>query len=64
MQSTTVSLIYAASFVGALSPTIAGVLADAYGLKSTFLFAAVLVGLSAATLAVTNLPGSRAQREA
>jgi MFS family permease len=63
MQSTTVSLIYAASFVGALAPTIAGILADAYGFKSTFLFAAVLVGLSALTLALTNLPGSRRQRE-
>jgi MFS family permease len=64
MQSTTVSLIYAASFVGALAPTIAGILADAYGFKSTFLFAAVLVGLSALTLALTNLPGSRRQRKA
>ena len=63
MQATTVSLIYAASFVGALAPTMAGVLADAYGFKSTFLFAAVLVGLSALTLALTNLPGSRGQRE-
>ncbi len=44
MQSTTVSLIYAASFVGALAPTIAGVLTDAYGFTSTFLFAGVLVG--------------------
>jgi MFS family permease len=59
-----VSLIYAASFVGALAPTIAGILADAYGFKSTFLFAAVLVGLSALTLALTNLPGSRRQRKA
>jgi MFS family permease len=64
MQATTVSLIYAASFVGALAPTFAGVLADSYGFRSTFIFAAVLVGLSALTLAVTQLPGSRSQREA
>lgn len=63
MQATTVSLIYAASFVGALAPTIAGVLADAYGFGSTFFFAGVLVGLSALVLFFTNLPGSRAQRE-
>jgi MFS family permease len=59
MQATTVSLIYSASFVGALAPTFAGVLADAYGFGSTFLFAAILVALSAVTLAVTKLPGSR-----
>jgi predicted MFS family arabinose efflux permease len=63
MQATTVSLIYAASFVGALAPTLAGVLADEYGFESTFLFAAMLVGVSALVLAVTNLPGSRSQRE-
>jgi FSR family fosmidomycin resistance protein-like MFS transporter len=63
MQATTVSLIYAASFVGALAPTLAGVLADKYGFESTFLFAAMLVGVSALVLAVTNLPGSRSQRE-
>jgi predicted MFS family arabinose efflux permease len=62
MQSTTVSLIYAASFVGALSPTLAGILGDAYGLKSTFIFAGVLVSFSAITLSMTRLPGSRAER--
>ena len=62
MQATTVSLIYAASFVGALSPTLAGVLGDAYGLKSTFIFAGVLVSFSAITLAMTQLPGSKSQR--
>jgi FSR family fosmidomycin resistance protein-like MFS transporter len=62
MQATTVSLIYAASFVGALAPTIAGVLTDAYGFGSAFVFAAVLVSLSAVTLVFTKLPGSRATR--
>src|SRR5204863_1858124 len=38
LQSTVVSLIYASSFIGSLSPTIAGILADTYGLKSTFVF--------------------------
>ena len=59
MQSTIVSLIYAAGFIGALSPTIAGILADAYGLEVTFVLAASLVGLSALTLTVTALPEAR-----
>lgn len=63
MQATTVSLIYSASFIGALAPTLAGVLTDAYGFGSTFGFAALLVGMSALILAFTALPGSRRQRE-
>jgi FSR family fosmidomycin resistance protein-like MFS transporter len=59
MQSTIVSLIYASSFIGALSPTLAGVLADTYGLKVTFVLAASLVGLSALTLVLTALPKAR-----
>jgi hypothetical protein len=61
MQSTIVSLIYASSFVGALSPTLAGVLADTYGLKSTFLLAASLVGTSALILVATKLPAARSR---
>ena len=64
MQSTIVSLIYASSFVGALSPTMAGVLADSTGLKSTFLLAAALVGISAAILTLTNLPQARGRTAA
>jgi FSR family fosmidomycin resistance protein-like MFS transporter len=63
MQSTIVSLIYASSFIGALSPTLAGVLADSYGLKSTFLLAASLVGISAVILVLTNLPKAKGRRE-
>jgi predicted MFS family arabinose efflux permease len=59
MQSTIVSLIYASSFVGALSPTLAGVLADAEGLQSTFVLAAGLVVCSAIVLALTRLPSAR-----
>jgi MFS family permease len=62
MQSTTVSLIYAASFVGALAPTLAGILEDNYGFASLFLFAAVLVGISAVVLAATKLPVGRSVR--
>ncbi|HEY7466928.1 MAG TPA: MFS transporter [Dehalococcoidia bacterium] len=64
MQSTIVSLIYASSFVGALSPTLAGVLADTYGLKSTFLLAASLVGTSSLILMLTNLPKARSRAAA
>jgi MFS family permease len=60
MQSTAVSLIFASSFLGALAPTIAGVMADSYGLDTTFIFSAVLVGLSALVLAGTKLPGRKA----
>lgn len=56
MHSTVVSLVYASSFIGALAPTFAGVLADNYGLESTFLMSAVLVGLAALVLSVTKLP--------
>jgi MFS transporter, FSR family, fosmidomycin resistance protein len=59
MQSTIVSLIYASSFVGALSPTLAGVLADEHGLQSTFILAAGLVVCSAITLALTKLPPAK-----
>ena len=63
VQATTVSLIYAASFVGSLSPIVAGLIADAYGIQTVFVFSAVLVSLATAVLAVTRLP-TRAPREA
>jgi MFS family permease len=55
-QSTTVSLIYAASFLGTLSPILAGLLADEWGTRSTFLYAAVLVFAGTAVLATMKLP--------
>ncbi|MPZ48861.1 MAG: MFS transporter [Dehalococcoidia bacterium] len=56
VHSTVVSLVYAAGFIGSLSPTIAGILADAYGLQSTFVFSATVVAVGAAILAFTRLP--------
>jgi MFS family permease len=56
VQATTVSLIYASSFIGALAPTIAGLLADAYGLQSTFLFASCLVLTATLVLVSTHVP--------
>jgi FSR family fosmidomycin resistance protein-like MFS transporter len=61
MQSTIVSLIYASGFIGALSPTVVGVLADAHGLKTAFILASCLVGLSAVSLVLTALPRARAR---
>jgi len=40
VSSSATSLIYAASFLGSLAPTVSGVLTDAYGLKSAFYFGA------------------------
>ena len=62
VHSTVVSLIYASSFVGSLAPTFAGVLADVYGLKSTFYFSCSLAAVAAVILALTKLPG-RAEPE-
>jgi MFS family permease len=56
VHSTVVSLVYAAGFIGSLSPTIAGVLADSFGLQSTFVFSASVVAVGAAILAMTKLP--------
>jgi FSR family fosmidomycin resistance protein-like MFS transporter len=56
MHSTITSLVYASTFLGSLSPTIAGVLADTYGLKSTFYLSCSLVGSAALVMALTSLP--------
>lgn len=63
VQATTVSLIYAASFVGSLSPIVAGLISDEYGVRTVFVFSAVLVSLATLVLAVTKLPG-RTPKEA
>ena len=55
LQSTVVALVYSASFVGALAPTLAGILADAVGLKATFGFSSVLVVLAALALSRAKL---------
>ena len=52
-QSTVVSLIYGASFLGAFSPWVAGLIVDAYGTPSAFIYGGVMVILGAAILAAT-----------
>lgn len=59
LHSTVTSLVYAAGFIGSLSPTIAGVLADAYGLRVTFFFSASIVTVAAVILAFTDLSKGR-----
>ena len=55
-QSTVVSLIYGASFIGAFSPWAAGWVADQWGNSATFIFGGVLVILGALILWATRLP--------
>ena len=55
-QSTVVSLIYGASFIGAFSPWVAGWVADQWGNSSSFIYGGVLVILGALILWATRLP--------
>lgn len=63
-QSTVVSLIYGASFLGAFSPWVAGVIVDAFGTPSAFIYGGVMVILGAALLAATRLPRTSTQEMA
>ena len=64
VHATVVSLIYASGFVGSLAPTFAGVLADRYGLTSTFYMSATVAAVAVIILAVTTLPGGGTRRRA
>ena len=55
-QSTVVSLIYGASFLGAFSPWIAGLIVDRWDTSTAFLYGGAMVILGALLLAVTRLP--------
>ena len=63
-QSTVVSLIYGASFIGAFSPWLAGWVADQWGNSSTFIYGGALVILGALILWVTRLPKTANQMNA
>ena len=56
VQSTVVSLIYGASFIGTLSPVIAGRIADNYGTENTFLYGGAMILLATLILALPRLP--------
>jgi FSR family fosmidomycin resistance protein-like MFS transporter len=59
VSSTATSLIYAASFLGSLAPTVSGVLTDAYGLKSAFYFGATFAAMGTIAIAMTKMPEKR-----
>ena len=62
VQSTVVSLIYGAGFLGTASPILAGVIADASGdTRDTFLFGGAVVLLAAAILLLLKLPRTASQ---
>jgi MFS family permease len=61
VQSTVVYLIYGAGFIGTISPNIAGLISDKYGIPSAFVYGGGVALL--ATLVLLWLP-SRAQRPA
>ena len=56
VQSTVVSLVYGASFLGTFSPIVAGIIADAHGYSSAFLYGGSVVLLSALILGLLRLP--------
>lgn len=63
-QSTVVSLIYGASFLGAFSPWVAGVIVDTFDTSSAFIYGGVMVLVGAVVLAFTKLPKTINQENA
>ena len=61
VQSTIVSLIYGASFIGTFSPVFAGLIADNYGAHIAFVYGGAVVLLGALILALTKLPSTANQ---
>ncbi len=61
VQATVVSLIYGASVLGTLSPVLAGVVSDAYGYPSAFLYSGGVVLVAAVIMALTRLPKTAVQ---
>ena len=62
VQSTVVSLIYGAGFLGTVSPVFAGLIADTYGFPSAFLYGGAVVLASALMLAWLKLPKTANQK--
>ena len=63
-QSTVVSLIYGASFLGAFSPWVAGVIVDRTEISNAFIYGGAMVIVGAIILALTNLPKTVNQENA
>jgi MFS family permease len=66
-QSTVVSLIYGASFLGTIGPVIAGLLSDAdiadLGIKICFIFSGIVALVSTVILAGLKLPKTINQQQ-
>ena len=56
VQSTVVSIVYGASFIGTFSPIVAGMIADAHGYSGAFLYGGSVVLLSTLILGLLKLP--------
>ena len=56
VQSTVVSVIYGASFLGTISPIFAGIIADSFGNEEAFMYGGAVVLLSGVVLGLTRLP--------
>ena len=55
-QATVVSVIYGASFFGAVSPFIAGLIVDASVTSNAFVYAGILVLIGTALMVIQKLP--------
>jgi len=64
-QSTVVSLIYGAGFLGTFSPIIAGLISDRYGIHSAFVYGGIVLIAPTVLLAVARFPrqGTAVERE-
>ena len=56
LQSTVVALIYGASFVGAVSPYLAGLISDRFGIPGAFVYSGIVLSISAALIARSRIP--------
>ena len=56
VQSTVVSVMYGGSILGIVSPILAGVIADAYGVANSFLYAGAVTLLATLILSLIKLP--------
>ena len=60
-QSTVVSLIYGAGFLGTFSPFIAGLISDKYGIHSAFVYGGVTLIFPTVLLAVARFGGTEVE---
>ncbi len=60
-ESTVVSLIYGASFLGTFSPFVAGLIADEYGIQSAFVYGGIMLIFPTLLLAGSRLGSSEGE---